>query len=245
MNPSSLLGGIMKKLLYCMLCLFLTSCATTATSENKTQSEAHYKVGLAFMKENKFQDAFVEFQKSIQANPDNKNALNALGLIHLKFEDYDKAEQSFLDALDVDENFSDAYHNLGAVYSSRKKWDKAIPQFERALKNPLYESPERTYYNLGNAYYRIKKYRVALKQYESALKRSPQFYPAYYGIALCYNVIELYGEAAKALSDGIMIDSDIKGKREKAADVFNARMVLTIDDDQRKDYRDLIEILNY
>lgn len=235
----------MKKLLYLIFCSILVSCASTTTSADRTQSDFFLKMGLSYMGEEKYQDAFIEFQKAIQADPDNKEALNALGLIHLKYEDYDKAEQSFLDALDVDVNFSDAYHNLGVVYSAKKQWNRAIGQFENALKNPLYKSPERTYYNLGNAYYRIKKYRVAMKQYQGALRRSPQFYPAYYGIARCYNMIELYGEAAKALADGMLIDPDIKGKRRKAPDVFNARMVMTIEDEHRKDYQDLIEILNY
>ncbi len=236
----------MKKVFCILVCAVLISCATTKEeSDDVIQSDAYYQMGLSFMKEEKFQDAFVEFQKAIKSNPDNKLALNALGLIYLKFEDFERAEQSFLDALDVDGKFSEAYNNLGVVYSRLKKWEKAITQFEMALENPMYPSPERAYYNIGNAFYRMGKYREALRNYRYSVRRVPNFYASYYGMALCYNKIELYGEASQALMEGIKADPEIMGNRRKAGNVFAARRVLTIDEDERNDYLDLREILNY
>ncbi|MEE9523200.1 MAG: tetratricopeptide repeat protein [Thermodesulfovibrionales bacterium] len=234
----------MKKLLLLLL-FILMSCATAPSTADKAQSEAFYQIGLSYMQEQRFQDAFVELQKSIKTDPDNKEALNALGLIYIKFEDFDRAEQSFLDALDVDENFSDAYHNLGVVYTRKKEWDKSIVQFENALNNPLYAKPETSYYNIGNAYYRLKKYRMAIKNYNHSLRRAPKFYPAYYGLALCYNMIEKYGDAAQFLTEGIKLDPGIQGNRRKAGEVFTAGIVMTMEEEERKDLDDLREILNY
>ncbi len=234
----------MKKLLYLVIC-FIISCSTAATIKSDAQSDANYQMGLSYMKEGKYQEAFIEMQKAIKENPDNKLALNALGLIYLKFEDFEKAEMSFLDAIDVDDSFSDAYNNLGVVYSRQKKWDKAIEQFENALKNPLYVSPAQAYYNIGNSYYRLRKYKKAIDNFRKALLRAPQFTSAYYGLALSNNMIELYGEAAAALMEGIKVDPEIEGNRRKAADVFTARIVMTMDEEERKDLEDLREILNY
>ena len=234
----------MKKL-FLFLLIVLVSCATAPSSTDKAQSEAFYQIGLSYMKEQRFQDAYVELQKSMKADPDNKQALNALGLIHIKFEDLDRAEQSFLDALDVDENFSEAYNNLGVVYSRKKEWEKAIQQFENALNNPMYSSPGRAYFNIGNAYYRLKKYRTAITNYQHSLRRAPKFYPAYYGLALCHNMIEKYGDAAQFLTEGIKLDPEIQGNRRKAGEVFTARIVTTIEDEERKDLEDLREMLNY
>lgn len=234
----------MKKFASIVFC-FLLSCASLSHSERVKQSEAHYEFGLSYMKEGKFQDAFVEFQKSIEYNPDNKTALNALGLIYLKFEDFDKAEQAFLDALDVDEDYSEAYNNLGVIYSRKKEWDKAVKQFENALKSHLYSSPERALTNLGNVYYRLKKYDRAVQYYKKAIRRVETFFPAYYGLALGYNMLGKYGDAAYAISEGIKYDPEIQGDRQKANDVINVRMVMTVDEEGRKDYRDLLEILNY
>jgi type IV pilus biogenesis/stability protein PilW len=234
----------MRKYLLVFL-LILMSCASAPSTADKTQSEAFYQIGLSYMKEQRFQDAFVELQKAIKADPDNKQALNALGLIYIKFEDFDRAEQSFLDALDVDENFSEAYNNLGVVYSRKKDWKRAIVQFENALQNPMYSSPDRAYYNIGNAYYRLKKYRKAIENYKNALRRAPKFFPAYYGLALCNNMIEKYGDASQYLTEGIKLDPEIKGNRRKAGEVFTARIVMTMEEEERRDLEDLREMLNY
>ncbi|GBE00041.1 lipoprotein NlpI [bacterium BMS3Abin07] len=234
----------MKKLMYFTL-LIVLSCASTPQSSGNKQFNAFYEMGLSYMQEAKYQDAFVQFQKALKDDPNNQFVLNALGLIYLKFEDLNKAEQSFIAALNIDGDYSRAHNNLGVVFSREKKWDKAAVQFENALKNLTYSSPGEAYYNLGNAYYRLKKYKTAIKNYKNALRRSPGFYIVYYGLALCYNMIEEYGDAAFFLAEGIKADPEIKGSRGKAADVFSARLARTVDDDSRKDYHDLMEILNY
>jgi type IV pilus biogenesis/stability protein PilW len=234
----------MKRYVYLVLVL-IVSCASAPHRDKVKQADANYELGLSYMREQKFQDAFVAFQKAIDLNPENKDAYNALGLIYLRFEELDKSAQSFEKAIDLDSNFSDARNNLGVVYSRQKKWEKAISEFDQALKNPLYVAPERAYYNLGNTYYRLKKYDLALKNYTNALRREPEFFPAYYGLALCYNATEEYGEASTAISLGIKKDPEIKGSKQKAVDVFSSRMVTVTNKEEKEDYNSLIEILHY
>jgi len=233
----------MRKLLFLVLILAV-ACSTTSSQKRK-DADVHYQLGLSYMKEGKYQDAFVEFQKSIDLYPDDKHVLNALGLIYMKFEEFDKSEEVFKEALDIDPEFSEAANNLGVVYSRKKDWKSAIIYFERALQNPLYPSPERAFYNLATAQYRLHDYTIALKHFKDALRRAPNFFPAYYGLALSYNALEDYGEASTALTMGIELDPEIEGKKQKAAKVFNSRMMLSVDDEERDDYRSLIEILHY
>jgi len=234
----------MRKLLFLVLILAV-ACSTTSSSQKHKEADVHYQLGLSYMKEGQYQDAFVEFQKSIDIYPDDRRVLNALGLIYMKFEELDKSEEVFKEALDIDPEFSEAANNLGVVYSRKKDWKSAIIYFERALQNPLYPSPERAFYNLATAHYRLHDFMMALKYFKDALRRAPKFFPAYYGMALCYNALEDYGEASTALTMGIEIDPEIEGKKQKAAKVFNSRMVLSVDNEEREDYRSLIEILHY
>ncbi|MGE5893004.1 MAG: tetratricopeptide repeat protein [bacterium] len=228
-----------------VLCLLALACSSTPDSKSQNQTDAHYDLGLSYMKEGKYQDAFVELNRALETDHNNKLVHNALGLIHLKFEDFDKAERSFREAIDADPEFSDAHNNLGVVYTREGKWDEAIKQFQNALKNPLYQSPEMAYYNLGNAYYRLKKYTLALKHYKDALKRAPSLYPAYYGLALANNALEDYGEASTVIMMGIKNDPEIQGSRQKALAVFDSRMVLSTAPGEKEDYKTLIEILHY
>lgn len=234
----------MRKVLFLLLILAV-ACSTTSNSKKRQDADVHYQLGLSYMKEGKYQDAFVEFQKSIDIYPDDKHALNALGLIYMRFENFDKSAKAFEEALDLDPEFSEASNNLGVVYSRNKEWKNAIKYFELALQNPLYPSPERAFYNLATAHYRMKEFDMALKNFKDALRRAPKFFPAYYGLALTSNALEEYGEASTALTMGIELDPEIEGDKQKAVKVFNSRMVLSTDDEERADYRAMIEILHY
>lgn len=65
-------------------------------------------------------------------------------------------------------------HNfLGAVYLGKGRVDDAIASFNRALSNPLYDTPATALYNLGQAYYEKGQYDPALKHYRDAAAREP------------------------------------------------------------------------
>jgi len=225
-----------------ILLLLLSSCATAGHDLDK--STAHYQLGLSYVTENKMQLAFVEFHKAVELNSDNKEALNMLGLVYLEFGDFQKAEESFLKAIRVDQCYSEAYSNLGATYGRMGKWSDAISEFKTAAKNPLYTKPEIAYSGLGEAYYRLGRFDDAIDSYREALKRIPDFYHSYYGLALCFNAQERYGDAGAAMMHAIDLDPLFKGDREKAADYFNTKR-LEARSEELKDINDYLEILNY
>jgi tetratricopeptide (TPR) repeat protein len=225
-----------------ILLLLVSSCATVGHDLDK--SNAHYQLGLSYATEKKMQLAFVEFQKAVELNSDNKEALDALGIVYLEFGDLQKAEGSFLKAIRIDPCYSEAYSNLGATYGRMGKWSDAISAFKTAVKNPLYEKPEIAYNGLGDAYYRLGRFDDAIDSYGEALKRIPEFYHAYYGLALCFNAQERYGDASAAMTRALDLDPLFKGDREKAAEYFNTRR-LEARSEERKNINDYLEILNY
>jgi type IV pilus biogenesis/stability protein PilW len=241
---NNLSEGVMVKngKLICILLFFLSSCATTAHDVDR--SRAHYQLGLSYIKENKMQLAFVEFQKAVALNSDNKEALNALGVTYLEFGDLQKAEEVFLKAIRVDQNYSEAYSNLGATYGRMGRWPDAISAFRTAAKNPFYRKPEIAYSGLGNAYYRLGQLDDAIDSYREALKRIPDFYRSYYGLALCYNAQGRYGDAASVMKRAIDLDPLFKGDRDKAIEYFNKKRI-EAGDKESKDILDYLEILNY
>ena len=228
-------------LIFCVF--FLCSCATSGI-KNIEKSNAHYQLGVSYLNEDKVQMAYVEFQKAIEIDPNNKDVLNALGIIYLRFDDLPKAKDSFLKAVTIDPDFSEAHNNLGATYGKLGKWSDAVNSFKTALKNPIYKAPERAYSNLGNAYYRLRRIEEATDAYKDAIKRSPDYYPSYYGLALCYNVKGQYGDAASAFSRAIELDPFFKGDREKAMKYFDDKR-LTAKSEESKDILDYLEIMRY
>ncbi len=227
------------------LLVFLTACASTQSPENIQKAGAHYKIGLSYYNENKIQKAYIEFQKALEINPNDKEVLNAIGIIHLlHFEDLEKASEYFKKALKIDPDFSEAYNNLGVAYEKTGKTDEAIESYKKATSNPMYKNPEKPFNNLGRVYYRSGQYDKATDSFKGALRRVHDFYPSYYGLALCYNAKGLYGDAATALTHAIELDPLYRGDREKALVDFENRKLYARGDEVR-DILDYIEILRY
>jgi Tfp pilus assembly protein PilF len=225
--------------------LFTVACATTPGGDTSQRSSAHYQLGLSYLNDNNIQPAFVEFQKALEINPNDKDVLNAIGVIHLlKLEDYPRAVEYFQRAIKVDRNFSEAWNNLGFAYEKKGNYSESIEAYKTAIANPLYKNTDRAYNNLGRLYYRMKRYQDAMNAYREALRRNSDFPFPYYGLALCYNAQGKYGDAATAIKKAIEVDPAYRGDREKALKDMRERKLFVKEEDE-KDIEDLLEIMNY
>jgi type IV pilus assembly protein PilF len=222
----------------------VVSCASTSM-ESRRQASAHYKIGVAYLNENKIQQAFVEFHRAYDLNPHDKEVLNAIGIVYLlHLDEPAKAVEYFGKAADEDPDYSEAYNNLGYAYQKMGKFEKAIAYYEKALSNPLYPTAEKAYTNMGYSYYRLGRYDTALRAFKEALKRSPDLVPAYLGLALCYNAMGRYGEASTAMTQAIKTDPAYKGNRDTAIQDLQ-RKKLSATGFEEQDIRDYLEILKY
>lgn len=228
-----------------ILTVLFVSCSTTGTGDNIQKASAHYQIGLSYYNENKTQMAYVEFQKALELNPNDKEVLNAIGIIYLlKFEDSQKAIEFFQSAITIDPKFSEAHNNLGLAYERTEKYNEAIDSYKRALSNLLYQSPEKAYNNLGRVYYRLGRYDKALDAYKGAIRRLNDFHLPYYGLALCYNSKGQYGEAATAITRAIELDPLYKGNKEQATEDLKNKKLM-VKGKEEKDIADFLEILRY
>ncbi len=65
-----------------------------------------------------------------------------------------------------------------------------------------------TLLNLSHAYFRLKRYEESIKTYNRIIRIYPNSSEAYYGLAACYNVLNMIDEAIKACSEAIRIKPD-------------------------------------
>ena len=221
------------------------ACATVTHNEDIQKAGAHYKIGVAYLNENKVQQAFVEFQKAYEFNPNDKEVLNAIGTIYLLH--YDETAQAidfFARATAIDPGYSEAYNNLGFSYERLGRFNEAIPFYKKAVSNLLYTTPDKAYIGMGNAYYRLGKFEDAINSYKEAAKRNPNLSLTYLRIALCYNAMGRYGDASSAMSYALTLDPFYKGDREKALEDFTIRK-LKATGYEEKDIQDYMEIIKY
>jgi len=223
----------------------MAACATMQPENSAQQATAHYRLGVSFLSEKKIQQAFVEFHRALELNPNDREVLNALGIVHMMhLDDYPKAIEYFERALKVSPDYSEAYNNLGFAYEKSGNYETAITFYRKAVANPLYATAEKAYFNIGNAYYRMGKYEAALAAFKDVLKREPNFSVAYMKMALCYNALGRYGDASTAMGQAIKFDPAYNGSREKAIEDLQLRKIKAVGAEEA-DMRDYIEILKY
>ncbi len=233
------------KVLIILSLLFVIACATVAKEDALQKAGAHYKIGVAYLNENKAQQAFVEFQKAYELNPKDKEVLNAIGIIYLLyFDETAKSVDFFEKAARVDPGYSEAYNNLGFAYERLGRFDTAISFYKKAVSNLLYPTPDKAYIGMGNSYYRLGRYEDAVNSFKEAIKRAPNLGLPYLRMALCYNAMGRYGEASTALTYAITLDPVYKGDREKALADFTI-LKLRATGYEEKDILDYIEIIKY
>ncbi len=169
-----------------------------AAAKAVKRSNAHYMLGTTYIPQNRLQDAFLAFQKSINENPKNKDALNMLGYVYFLLGEYNQALEHYQKAIKIDPGFSEAYNNMALAYISMNRWDESISACNKALENPLYITPEFAMNNMGHAYMMKGDYESAIKIFKSAIRRRP-LPQARYNLALTYIRLGKVSEAIKEL----------------------------------------------
>lgn len=179
-------SALLRTSLCSVLCGLFLACATTPTVEDLKKAEAYYKLGVSYLNENKLRESFIEFQKAISLNQEDKDSLNALGLISTRFKEYDKAINYYKRAISIDPHYSEAMNNLGVTYLEIENWDEAIKYFKMALENPLYATPDTAHSNIGYALYKKGDYLNALNTLNDTVKKYPESPQSAYILGLVY-----------------------------------------------------------
>ncbi len=128
--------------------------------------------------------ALEELGEAVRLDPTNARAFNIYGLVYTMLGDEAKATESFGRALALAPNDSEIRHNWGWYLCSHGKAREALKEFEAALKNPLYRTPEIALVNAGRCAASLGDVKAAEDYYRRALASAPNDANAAYGLAL-------------------------------------------------------------
>ena len=117
--------------------------------------------------------ALEEVDIALRADPNYAPAYSVRGLIHMALREYKEADEDFQQSLHLDKNDSETHNNYGWFLCQHGSAKESIPHFMSALKNPLYETPERAYLNAGLCANKAGDYKDA----EEFLLRALQLQP--------------------------------------------------------------------
>jgi type IV pilus assembly protein PilF len=175
-------------LLACCFAL-LGACVSQTTVENKIPDQAapsdpafraklHTERAAEYLRVGNYATALEAAQTALTHVPAYAPAYNVLGIIHMQLKQDDKAEQALAQALRLAPNDSEVLNNYGWFVCERRDPKAAMAYFERALRNPLYVSPERALHNAGHCARKSRDFGTAEASFRAALVKAPSYMPS-------------------------------------------------------------------
>ena len=150
----------------------------------KDRAALHADLGAGYYERGRMDVAIEELTEAQTLDPTNPRIYNYFGLVYAMLGENAKAEQNFQRALSLAPEDSDVRHNWGWYLCSNDRPRESIPEFEIALRNPFYKTPEIALTNAGRCSVAFGDIAGAEAYYRRALARSPTNAPAMYGLAL-------------------------------------------------------------
>ncbi|MDH4234830.1 MAG: type IV pilus biogenesis/stability protein PilW [Gallionella sp.] len=163
----------------------LTGCGTPSGGADNAAASAKVHTELAGMyyEVGKYGVALEEIDLALQADRSYAPAYGVRGLVHMALREEKEAEEDFQKSLRLDSTDSDTHNNYGWFLCQRDRVKEAIPQFMAALKNPLYQTPERAYLNAGLCSKKAGQNKDAEEFLQRSLQIQPDLAQAWLGLA--------------------------------------------------------------
>jgi tetratricopeptide (TPR) repeat protein/peroxiredoxin len=157
-------------------------------SETAEFQRNYLSYGSVFFQRGYFEQAAASFQKALDDDPWNAEALYGLGSVYLQQQQAGQARASFERAVKLRSSYPDtlpnAWNNLGLLATREARTADAIQCFQEALRL----SPDHLIAldNLGNAYRERKQWEDARKTLEHAVEVGPEDPEANYSLGMVY-----------------------------------------------------------
>jgi tetratricopeptide (TPR) repeat protein len=162
---------------------------------------SEYKnLGFAFYKTEMFDEAKREYNKILEIDSNNAEALLFLGLIELTKNNHENAKEYFLKALETEKRFS-VLNDLGYICIQLKLFDDAITYLNEALE--LEPENLKVKCNLGIALYNQGSFDEAGNFFKEVIEKSPEYVTPYIYLPIIYSKRDDTDSAINLLIDAI------------------------------------------
>jgi len=170
-----------KQWLIILLTAALMACtpptAQEIEKERKDKEAARINVQLAagYIRRGDLEIAKTKLIKAIEFDKKYVPAYTTMAVLMTMVDDPVEAENYYLEALNIDPRNPELRNNYGTFLCANGKYDEAFKQFDKALKNQFYETPEAAHANIGYCLMQGERpnYRDAEKHLRKALSLQP------------------------------------------------------------------------
>lgn len=139
-----------------------------------TRAKLHTELGALYFQSGNLIVALEELTIATSINPDYAPAYSTRGLVLYYIKELVSAESDFKRALSIAENDPEINNNYGWFLCQTGKEKESIPYFDKAMKNPLYQTPALAYLNAGACYIKLSELDVAEDHIRKSLRLMPE-----------------------------------------------------------------------
>jgi Flp pilus assembly protein TadD len=121
-----------------------------------------------------YDDAVIEYKRSIAIDRYNASVVNRLGVAYHNLRKLRDAEQQYREALRLRPNHLDAMNNLAVVDYLREDFEGALTRYKRALK--LQPNSATVLRNMGACLFSLQRWEEGMIAYQQALEINPALF---------------------------------------------------------------------
>lgn len=129
--------------------------AGNAPKDIHTRAKMHTELGSLYFQDGNLIVALEELTIAISINPNYAQAYSTRGLVLYYIKELESADKDFRKALELDNKDPEISNNYGWFLCQIGREKDSIAYFQRAIKNPLYQTPETAFLNAGTCYIKL------------------------------------------------------------------------------------------
>lgn len=148
-----------------------------------TRAKLHTELASLYFQSGNLIVALEELTIATSINPDYAQAYSTRGLVLYQIRELDSADKDFRKALSLAEKDPEINNNYGWFLCQVGREKESIAYFQKAMKNPLYQTPEIAYLNAGACYIKLGDLDAAEEHIRKSLRLRRDYPQALFRLA--------------------------------------------------------------
>lgn len=147
------------------------------------RAKVHTELGANYFQRGQMSVALEELREAIRLDPKYGVAHSILGLVHADLGEFAKADAAFQQAITVAPTEGDIRNNYGSYLCRQGRPKDGLEQFDAALRQPLYQTPQVALENAGSCALAASMIRPAEAYFARLVQIQPFYSRGYQGLA--------------------------------------------------------------
>ncbi len=165
--------------------------------------------GLRLHGKGQFEDARRTYERAVQRDPNNADALHLLGVVALQSSRYEEAAALISRAVEIAPSVADFHNDLGCALRDMKDVAGAAAAWQKAIE--LRPDFALAHYNIADLLRRKGRHEEAIAFYNQAVRTAPDFADAYQDLSRCLKRLGRMDEAIRMMEQAVRICPDRAG----------------------------------